>query len=201
MSQPSQSVPNQEKNSETTENVDWKIKRNEALAKARDKASALRKQIRDATPIDDTPKGKTKLTDKLKKIKSLPSNDKEIVAVNAELHEVSNTVDIVNSSENVTAESTVNASDTDASATNASATDASAITEKLIETPVEKTVKPKKPRKTTVKKETIVVEEPEEVEEPEKLEEVEELKKPKEETPVIDMKPTFQRGMNNVWYL
>lgn len=191
MSQPSQSVPNQEKNSETTENVDWKIKRNEALAKARDKASALRKQIRDATPIDDTPKAKTKLTDKLKKIKSLPSNDKEIVAVNAELHEVSNTVDIVNSSENVTAESPIDASDKNASA----------ITEKLIETPVEKTVKPKKPRKTTVKKETIVVEEPEEVEEPEKLEEVEELKKPKEETPVIDTKPTFQRGMNNVWYL
>jgi hypothetical protein len=191
MSQPSQSVPNQEKNSEITENVDWKVKRNEALAKARDKASALRKQIRDATPIDDTPKAKTKLTDKLKKIKSLPSNDKEIVAVNAELHEVSNTVDIVNSSENVTAESPIDASDKNASA----------ITEKLIETPVEKTVKPKKPRKTTVKKETIVVEEPEEVEEPEKLEEVEELKKPKEETPVIDMKPTFQRGMNNVWYL
>ena len=191
MSQPSQSVPNQEKNSETTENVDWKIKRNEALARARDKASALRKQIRDATPIDDTPKAKTKLTDKLKKIKSLPSNDAEVVANDEKVSEDENKLDIVNSPENVTAESPVDAS----------AKDASAITEKLIETPVEKTVKPKKPRKTTVKKETIVVEEPEEVEEPEKLEEVEELKKPKEETPVIDMKPTFQRGMNNVWYL
>jgi hypothetical protein len=191
MSQPSQSVPNQEKNSEITENVDWKVKRNEALAKARDKASALRKQIRDATPIDDTPKAKTKLTDKLKKIKSLPSNDKEIVAVNAELHEVSNTVDIVNSSENVTAESPVDASDKNASA----------ITEKLIETPVEKTVKPKKPRKTTVKKETIVVEEVEEPEEPEEVEEPEKIIKVEKETPVIDTKPTFQRGMNNVWYL
>jgi hypothetical protein len=188
MSQPSQSVPNQEKNSEITENVDWKVKRNEALAKARDKASALRKQIRDATPIDDTPKAKTKLTDKLKKIKSLPSNDKEIVAVNAELHEVSNTVDIVNSSENVTAESPVDAS----------ATDASAKVEKLIETPVEKTVKPKKPRKTTVKKEPDVVEE---VEEPEEPEEPEKIIKVEKETPVIDTKPTFQRGMNNVWYL
>jgi hypothetical protein len=188
MSQPSQSVPNQEKNSEITENVDWKVKRNEALAKARDKASALRKQIRDATPIDDTPKAKTKLTDKLKKIKSLPSNDKEIVAVNAELHEVSNTVDIVNSSENVTAESPIDASDKNASA----------ITEKLIETPVEKTVKPKKPRKTTVKKEPDVVEE---VEEPEEPEEPEKIIKVEKETPVIDTKPTFQRGMNNVWYL
>ena len=193
MSQPSQSVPNQEKNSESTENVDWKIKRNEALAKARDKASALRKQIRDATPIDDTPKAKTKLTDKLKKIKSLPSNDKEIVAVNAELHEVSNTVDIVNSSENVTAESPA-----DASAKDASATDASAKVEKLIDTPVEKTVKPKKPRKTTVKKEPDVVEE---VEEPEEPEEPEKIIKVEKETPVIDTKPTFQRGMNNVWYL
>ena len=183
MSQPSQSVSNQEKNSETTENVDWKIKRNEALARARDKANALRKQIRDATPIDDTPKAKTKLTDKLKKIKSLPSNDKEIVAVNAELHEVSNTVDIVNSSENVTAESPA---------------DASAKVEKLIETPVEKTVKPKKPRKTTVKKEPDVVEE---VEEPEEPEEPEKIIKVEKETPVIDTKPTFQRGMNNVWYL
>lgn len=191
MSQPSQSVPNQEKNSEITENVDWKVKRNEALAKARDKASALRKQIRDATPIDDTPKAKTKLTDKLKKIKSLPSNDKEIVAVNAELHEVSNTVDIVNSSENVTAESPVDAS----------ATDASAKVEKLIETPVEKTVKPKKPRKTTVKKEPDVVEEVEEPEEPEEVEEPEKIIKVEKETPVIDTKPTFQRGMNNVWYL
>ena len=188
MSQPSQSVPNQEKNSEITENVDWKVKRNEALAKARDKASALRKQIRDATPIDDTPKGKTKLTDKLKKIKSLPSNDAEVVANDEKVSEDENKLDIVNSPENVTAESPIDASDKNASA----------ITEKLIETPVEKTVKPKKPRKTTVKKEPDVVEE---VEEPEEPEEPEKIIKVEKETPVIDTKPTFQRGMNNVWYL
>ena len=153
MSQPPQSVSNQEKNSETTEStesVDWKIKRNEALSRARDKANALRKQIRDAMPEDNTPKGKTKLSEKLKKLKSLPLNAQKIVAVDEKVSEVENTDDIVNNPEDV-------ATDT---------VDASSKDEKLIETPVATIVKPKRVRKATVKKEIIVVKEPEEPEEP-----------------------------------
>ena len=133
-----QSVPIQVESSENTENVevDWKVKRNETLAKARAKASELRKQIRDATPTDDTPKTKTKLTEKLKKLKLSQVNDTEVVAIDEKVNEAETKVDIVDSAKDVT--------------------DTPAVTEKLIEIPVEIVVKPKKVRKTAVKTETAV---------------------------------------------
>ena len=190
MSQTSQSVSNQEKNSESTEStestesVDWKIKRNEALSRARDKANLLRKQIRDAMPEDNTPKGKTKLSEKLKKLKSLPVNAQKIVAVDEKVSEVENTDDIVNNLQDVTADPTV--------------------VEKLIETPVETFVKPKKVRKATVKKEIFVVKEPKEPEEPEEtLKEPMKVEEPPTKIEKIEVpppKPTFQRGLDGVWY-
>ena len=183
-----QSVPVQLEHSETTENVDWKIKRNEALARARDKAYALRKQIRDADPDSNVPKAKTKLTDKLKKLKLSQVNDTEVVAIDEKVNEAETKVDIVDSAKDVTADPPV--------------------TEKLIEIPVETIVKPKKVRKTAVKTETAVkivdkiVVEPEVGEVKKKEDEINVKQREDVKPEFVDMNRTFHsRKVDGFYYM